>query len=238
MYKVYIIEDDPMITRINEKFINKLDNFRVIGSSSSATHAIENIDKLNPDLILLDVFMPGLNGIDLLKQFRAGNKKYEVMMITAAQDTETISEALQLGVIDYLIKPYEFSRLKKALDSFVAKITLIQDSSILTQNELDKIHFINNKSVESQQAFQENLPKGLDKITLNKVHTIIESTKNALSSKDVAKTMGVSRITTRKYLEYLAQQNIIDIHLQYGSTGRPTKLYNRKSKKDGSNLKL
>lgn len=230
MYKVYIVEDDPMVTSINERFINKLENFCVIGSSSSGTQALENINKLKPDLILLDIFMPGINGIELLKQLRTENEEYEIIMVTAAQDVETISEALRLGVIDYLIKPYEFSRLKQALDTFITKVTLIKDSTTLTQKDLDKIHFIKNKHIESIHDLQENLPKGLDKITLNKVHIIINSSKESLSSSDVAKTMGVSRITTRKYLEYLAEQKLIDIKLQYGHTGRPTKLYHKKIK--------
>lgn len=229
MYKVYIIEDDPMVKSINERFINKLDNFHVIGSSSSGTHALKNINKLKPDLILLDIFMPGISGLELLRQLRIENKGYEIIMVTAAQDVETITEALRLGVIDYLIKPYEFSRLKQALDNFITKITLIKDSTTLTQKDLDKIHFIKSNRVESIHDLQESLPKGLDKITLNKIHIIVNSSKKSLSSSDVAKVMEVSRITTRKYLEYLAEKNIIDIKLQYGNTGRPTKLYHKKN---------
>lgn len=233
MYKVYIIEDDPMIIKINEKFINKLENFHVIGSSSSGTQALKNINKLKPDLILLDIFMPGMNGIELLKKLRTEDNKYEIIMVTAAQDANTISEALQLGVIDYLIKPYEFSRLQQALDVFINKVTLMKNSATLTQKDLDKINFIEVKNIgseniESRKYFQEDLPKGLDEITLNKVYTIINSSDEPLSSSSVANLMDVSRITTRKYLEYLVEQNIIELKLKYGHIGRPTKLYQRK----------
>lgn len=226
MYKVYIIEDDPMVSSINERFINKLDNFKVIGKSLTGIDVLTKITSLNPDLILLDVFMPGLNGIELLEEIRRASIKVEIIMITAAQDVATITDALQLGVIDYLIKPYDFTRLKKALDSFATKVELIKDSKTLTQQDLDKIKNMNHS--ENNNITQSiDLPKGLDEITLSKILNIIITSEYPLSSSEVGDKLSVSRITARKYLEYLADKNSIQIHLKYGNTGRPTRLYQK-----------
>ncbi len=226
MYKVYIVEDDPMVSSINERFINKFDKFKVVGSSLSGKGLAENIDLLKPDLLLLDIYMPGINGIELLKEIRKNNKRLEVIMVTAAQDVDTITEALSLGVMDYLIKPYDFSRLKKALENFIIKVDLIKDSKILTQKDLDKINNLDYIHPIGESSDQE-MPKGLDELTLNKIQNIINLAERPLSSSEVGEILSVSRITARKYLEYLAESNLIQIHLKYGNTGRPTRLYQR-----------
>jgi response regulator of citrate/malate metabolism len=226
MYKVYIVEDDPMVSSINERFINKFDKFKVVGSSLSGKGLAENIDLLKPDLLLLDIYMPGINGIELLKEIRKNNKRLEVIMVTAAQDVDTITEALSLGVMDYLIKPYDFSRLKKALENFIIKVDLIKDSKILTQKDLDKINNLGYIHPIGESSDQE-MPKGLDELTLNKIQNIINLAERPLSSSEVGEILSVSRITARKYLEYLAESNLIQIHLKYGNTGRPTRLYQR-----------
>jgi len=186
----------------------------------------ENIDLLKPDLLLLDIYMPGINGIELLKEIRKNNKRLEVIMVTAAQDVDTITEALSLGVMDYLIKPYDFSRLKKALENFIIKVDLIKDSKILTQKDLDKINNLDYIHPIGESSDQE-MPKGLDELTLNKIQNIINLAERPLSSSEVGEILSVSRITARKYLEYLAESNLIQIHLKYGNTGRPTRLYQR-----------
>lgn len=226
MYRVFIVEDDPMVMSINERFVNKMPNFKVVGTSSSGVDALEKLDKLKPDLLLLDVFMPSKNGLDILKQLRRNENHCEVIMITAAQDVHTISEALRLGVLDYLIKPYDFSRLKKALESFIVKMELINEFKTLTQEELDEIQFV--KKDEANSHNDVSTPKGLDEITLEKVKNIISQSNKALSSSQVGSMMSVSRITARKYLEYLVDTKHIEIELKYGSAGRPTRLYRKK----------
>lgn len=226
MYRVFIVEDDPMVLSINERFVNKMSDFKVVGTSSSGTEALEAIHKLKPDLLLLDIFMPGKNGLDILKQLRHSENNCDVIMITAAQDVSTISESLRLGVLDYLIKPYDFNRLKKSLESFLKKMELINESKTLTQKELDEIHFI--KKDEQLSNNKTTTPKGLDDITLEKVINVIESSNKALSSTEVGIIMSVSRITARKYLEYLVDTKHIEIQLKYGNTGRPTRQYKKK----------
>lgn len=226
MFKVLLVEDDPMVTSINRKFIERLPDFEVVGSASSGQEALELIDKLQPDLVLLDVFMPQQSGIDVLHRVRQQRMETDVILITAAQDTETITEALRLGAVDYLIKPYDFTRLKEALDSFLQRRLALTGKRKLTQQELDHL----TPGHTSHTSEREQLPKGLDTITLNKVRQVFREATAPLSATEIGTRLNLSRVTVRRYLEYLEEKGEITVNLKYGKVGRPTRVYSLTSK--------
>ena len=110
-----IVEDDPMVREINEKFLEKVEGFTLQGSVNSIEKAKEAILRDKPDLILLDVFFPQGKGTDLLKWIRSENLKCDVILITADRNTDTVEEAFRYGAVDYLVKPFVFTRFKEAL---------------------------------------------------------------------------------------------------------------------------
>ncbi|WP_352419502.1 response regulator [Proteiniborus sp.] len=232
MYKVFIVEDDPMVLSINKRFVEKLPDFKVIETSKKGKEAVAKIVEMEPDLILLDVFMPEQSGLDLLREIRNSQTNSEVIMITAAQDAETVTEALRLGVIDYIIKPYNFARFKQALEVFISKMNTIKDITSFTQSEIDQMkNLMQVTGDELSSSKDEELPKGLDKITLNKIKDAIDESDKPMSSSNMAKLLGLSRITTRKYLEYLVDTGVLELLLEYGGVGRPTRLYYNPNKK-------
>ncbi|MFZ7101563.1 MAG: response regulator [Peptococcaceae bacterium] len=223
MYRVFIVEDDPMVLNINQKYVSRLSQFEVAGMSGSGNEALRKITELQPDLVLLDVFMPEKDGIEVLHQIRNLAANTEVILLTAAHDTDTITQAFRLGALDYIIKPYEFSRLNQALDSFLQRKSALSGTGTLTQKELDKLQTVpkNNPAPTAKQR----LPKGFDQITLEKVRSVLSQTTNPISTKEVADSLNLSRITIRRYLEFLADSGEITVDLEYGKMGRPTKVY-------------
>ena len=132
MYNVLIVEDDPMVAMINEQYVNRHKDFKVVGKCKDGELALSYIQENPVDLIILDVFMPRMNGFETLRELRKEHKSVDVIMVTAANDRESLEEALHLGIVDYLVKPFTFDRFKIALDKFISQKKLLQDFDTLS----------------------------------------------------------------------------------------------------------
>src|SRR3954454_4811733 len=106
--QVLLIEDDPMVQEVNKQFIERLPQFQIIDTASNGLEVIEKIKGLHPDLVILDIFMPSLNGIDTIYEIRKEQLDVDVIIISAANDPITIRKMMQNGAFDYLIKPFKF----------------------------------------------------------------------------------------------------------------------------------
>ena len=138
-YNVLIVEDDPMVAMINEQYVRKNKNFNVSGSCRNGQEAIAFLEEHKVDLVILDVFMPIMDGVETLKKIREGKFNTEVIMVTAANDTATLENTMHLGVIDYLIKPFAYERFQVALEKFAAHASALKEANVLDQNSVDNI---------------------------------------------------------------------------------------------------
>lgn len=222
MWKVLVIEDDPMLADIHNKYIQSQKDFTCVGVIHDASQGVETILSQKPDLILLDVYMPQMNGLDFLVQLRENQLDVDVILITAAKGTEQVEAAYRLGVIDYLVKPFEFSRLDKALNSFKVKKSKLSMGKTVNQSDLDALFR------SSTTASEIILPKGLHERTLERVRKAISQQSTSFSIDDIVSAMDISKVTLRRYLEHLEKTGFIEIEMLYGSRGRPSYVYKRK----------
>ena len=139
MFRVLVVEDDTMVAMINEQYVNRHKQFSVIGKCKDGTSALEFLNKQDVDLIILDVFMPYQDGFETLRQIRKNKTSVDVIMVTAANDRESLEEALHLGVVDYLVKPFTFERFRIALDKYVAQVAALKELDTLNQKNIDFI---------------------------------------------------------------------------------------------------
>lgn len=215
MIKVLIVEDDPMVAEINKKYTESINDFKVIKICDNGQDAMSYL-KDNPlDLIILDIYMPKLNGIEFLKELRRFNSKLDVIMVTAADEGEKLKEVLNLGVIDYLIKPFEYERFKEALSKFKQMNELFTTKSILRQEDVDNIT-VNSTYINSY------LEKGINERTLQRVKEYLKNNKNEYyTCEEISDDMKLSRVTIRRYLEYMKKIGRVERDVQYGDVGRP-----------------
>jgi len=217
MIRVMIVEDDPMVAEFNKRYLEQVQGFTLSAMAGSVDEAIKNIEKLEIDLILLDIFMPGKLGLELLTYLRENDKETDVIIISAASDMERIKRALRYGVVDYLIKPFEFERFNRALAAYKDQTKFIQAQHVINQDVLD--HKILHRE---EKHLIEELPKGLTKDTLRQIWEAIQVLKNApFSTEDIVKAVGISRVSVRKYLNFLKEIEILDVKVIYGTVGRP-----------------
>ena len=139
MFNVLIVEDDPMVAMINEQYVCRHKSFNVVGKCNNGDKALKFLSENTVDLIILDVFMPQKDGFETLRQLRKEKCSVDVIMVTAANDRESLEEGLHLGVIDYLVKPFTFDRFRLALDKFISQKQILKDFDTLDQSNIDFI---------------------------------------------------------------------------------------------------
>ncbi|MBU9674223.1 response regulator [Planococcus sp. CP5-4] len=224
MIKVMIVEDDPMVAALNRQFVGRMDGFEVIGTAGNAQQAIAILAKSDVDLVLLDIHMPGLTGIEFLQMLREQKQDLDVILITAASEIQQIQHALRLGASDYLIKPFEFSRFQEALLQYQSHFHKLHVNKQISQQEIDSLLGRKQQSASSSAAVQ-HLPKGLTKTTLQTIQQVILSNESAVFSTDeLAQSARISRVSVRKYLKFLSAIGYLQEDLTYG-VGRPIYQY-------------
>lgn len=230
MIEVIIVEDDPMVAMINQQFVERYGGFKIVATVRSIPDLWDELNKNTPDLILLDIFLPGETGIEFLLTLRQKQLSIPIIMLTAANDIPTIKKALEYGVIDFLIKPFTFGRFELAIEKFRQYHSLTTKLKETDQETLDQILQKDKKTYSSTMSYSEDelvstLPKGLSKLTLKKILHVVEEQTDYFSTEDIAKLVDLSRISTKKYLLYLNELGYLREELKYLSVGRPITVY-------------
>ena len=220
MYKVIIVEDDPMVAMINEQYVSRNKKFSVVQKCKDGKSALEYLKENEADLLILDVFMPYIDGFETLRQIRKNKVSIDVIMVTAANDKESLEEALHLGVVDYLVKPFTFERFRVALDKYMAQMDALKDIGTLNQKNIDFI--IDNSRKKSEDLY----PKGIQERTMQLIMEQLNEQKTIwLSGDAIAEKIGLTSVTVRRYMNYLVETGKVIGEMNYETGGRPCMLY-------------
>lgn len=223
--KVLIVEDDPLVANLLDGAVKKEKDFIVCAVAKSGQEALDFISNNQVDLILLDVYMPKMNGIEFLQKLRGKGFNQAVIMITAANDTETIQKAMSYGIMDYIIKTsFGIERLQAAFYKYREQNNLISGSKNLDQAKIDNL-----LKPQLKKENPDELPKGSDKLTLKMIwDTVAKKNKESFITEDIADGLNISKITVRKYLEFMVTINVLEKDLIYAKIGRPIFRYKEK----------
>ena len=220
MFKVLIVEDDPMVAMINEQYVKKNKMFRIAGKCSNGREAIDYLMNNSVDLIIMDVYMPVQNGIETLRQIRENDIPVSVIMVTAANDSETFENAMRLGAVDYLVKPFAFERFQQALDRFVSSTNVLREGRALNQNSIDQIVGAMHAAKSAEAA-----PKGIQEKTREKIIQCLAEAEDWMAGEEIAEITGLSAVTVRRYMNHLVQTGEVTGEMNYETGGRPCMLY-------------
>ena len=220
MYKVLIVEDDPMVAMINEQYIKRNKNFVIVGKCSDGLSALDFLENNTVDLLILDVFMPKMDGFETLRQIRNKQITVDAIMVTAANDRESLEEALHLGIVDYLVKPFTFDRFQMALEKYIAQNNALKDIDTLSQKSID--HIIDNTRKKNDNHY----PKGIQEKTLQLIMEYLKSTNGVwFTGDEIAEKVGLTGVTVRRYMNYLAESGRVIGEMDYETGGRPSMRY-------------
>lgn len=226
MYRVMIVEDDPMVAAINREYVEKNEKLRVTACFKNGVDALAHLRDNPVDLIILDMYMPVMDGREFLKHLRHKRHSCDVIMVTAADDADNVTRLIELGVVDYLIKPFEYQRFKESLTNYVAHKDRLKEMKKgdlgVTQDSLDELYLKNKRKARADDC----LEKGLQPKTLARIQDYIDSHREGeMTCEEIAAAVDLSKVTVRRYLNYLLEQGSIASDIDYTTGGRPSFVY-------------
>ncbi|MEG9226099.1 response regulator [Aeromicrobium sp. Sec7.5] len=218
--RVLVVDDDFMVARIHERFVERTPGFAPVGTARTGSEALELVEQLAPDVVLLDVHLPDLDGLEVLRRLRAAGHEVGVVMVTAERDAEIVRAALLGGAQQYLVKPFEHPALAARLEAVRATLTALgtldDDRQAVDQASIDRAF--------GAAAVTVDLPKGLSPETAEAVLEALR-VREELSATEAGEDVGLSRVSARRYLEHFVTIGRATVRLQYGTTGRPERRY-------------
>lgn len=220
---VMIVEDDLRASYVLESTINQHTDFYVVAACESVTEAVLKAEAFEPELIMVDISLPDGSGIDLIKSLKTNGIQAAFIMTTAERETTTIEKAIQLGVMDYLVKPIRMSRVLQALNDYLDFRKRLNKNDKIDQQDIDALFRKNATSDNSRKT-----PKGIDEKTLEKLTQYLNTLDDTpFTAEDIGDAVNLSRITARRYLEYLEAQKQVAMTLDYKTGGRPKQRYTK-----------
>ncbi|WP_189636293.1 response regulator [Arthrobacter sp. NamB2] len=232
-----VVDDDHQVAGIHTGFLLAHGAFDVVGAAHTGARALELVDELHPRLVLLDIHLPDMTGIEVLRALRnRPGEPLDVIAITAARELDTVRAAVAGGVLHYLVKPFNAAVLNQRLDHYVAyrrdvDTHAADGAASLDQGRIDQL-LRTTAGTDSGSTPSGSLPaptvatpKGLSAPTLDAVMLDLRSHGRGTSASDVADRLGMARVSARRYLEFLVSRGQARIVPQYGSAGRPEKFY-------------
>jgi response regulator of citrate/malate metabolism len=217
--RTVVIDDDFMVAKVHRGYTERVPGFEVVGVAHSGAEALAAVDRLRPDLVVLDIYLPDMSGLDVLRELRQRQAAVDVMMITADRDVGSVRAAMQGGALQYIVKPFDFARFREALEAYRRLVQQRSGLAAVEQSDVDRMY------AAIRATATPVLPKGLNRPTLELVVRYLGQRPDAVSALDVAHGTGVSRGTARRYLEFLETQGRTTMELRYGAAGRPEHRY-------------
>lgn len=220
MIRTLVVDDDFMAVSVHRQFVDRLSGFEVVGEATTAREARALVETLQPDLVLLDIYLPDENGIDLMRKLRVGpSSRVDIIAITSAKDVDVLRDAMHLGVVHYIVKPFTFVTFRERLETYAEARRQLSDMREAEQRDIDRLYGMLRTSSNA------SLPKGISPPTLTLVASLLQDSESALSTAQLAERAGISQGVARRYLRFLADSGAVDFTLRYGAAGRPEHLY-------------
>lgn len=225
---VLVVDDDFMVAKLHGRYVSALDGFTVVGMAHTGTDALRAARRLRPDLVLLDVYLPDMDGVQVLRELRAAEEREggahstDALFITAARDAGVVRSALRAGALHYLIKPFHRTALQEQLQHVASLRNRLDtlDEACREARQEDVDHIFGARPPGSRE-----LPKGLAAHTADLVERVLRAHPAGLSASECAEAGALSRVSARRYLEYFAVTGRAEVSLRYGGTGRPERRY-------------
>ncbi|WP_232664789.1 response regulator [Pseudonocardia sp. TRM90224] len=222
MIRTLVVEDDPVAAAAHAAYVGRVPGFEVVATAMNGADALRAVTTTQIDLVLLDVHLPDTSGLEVLRRMRAAGHTTDVIMVTRARDLAVVHAAISFGATQYLVKPFTFSSVRAKLAGYLEYRERLRNEALVAQGDVDELF-----SSLRGRVVASGLPKGVTKESLDAVSAALQAAGRdvGLTAAEVAGTLGASRVTARRYLEYLVETGLGVRRARYGGTGRPQTEY-------------
>ena len=222
MIRVLIVDDDFMVAKVHAGFVAALEGFEVVGTAATGAQALAEVARLTPDVVLLDVYLPDMTGLEVLRRLRAAGSATDVIVISAARDVESIRSALHGGVLHYLVKPFDRRTFEARMHDLAVLRGELGALASTGQADVDRLF----GRARGAGPTTVTTPKGIAPETLELVRGVLAAAgPDGLSATECSERTGLARVSARRYLEQLVTVQEADVRQRYGTAGRPERRF-------------
>jgi DNA-binding NarL/FixJ family response regulator len=188
---VLLVEDQCLVRSGLRALLDQEADIRVIGEAEDGEQAVKMATELQPDLVLMDIKLPKMDGIEATRQIKEGNGEVEVLVLSAYEDDESVFQAIQAGASGYVLKDITPSNLVRAIRAVRAGMSTVHPG--ITRKLLERI------SLMSRARTPGAAPIHSDGLTAREVEILVGVSKG-LSSRELAAKLFVSESTVKSHL--------------------------------------
>jgi response regulator of citrate/malate metabolism len=218
--RVLVVDDDFMVARIHRGFVESVPGFTVVDVTSTGSEAVAAVRSTRPDLVLLDIHLPDVNGLTLLPRLREAHPDLDAIVISAAREAETVRQALRGGIVHYLLKPFSRDDLRDSLLHYEQSYRGLDAEDTAEQQDVNRVF-----RRPAGPVADARLPKKLSPETADLIEQALRAAGGDLSASECAEVVGLARVSVRRYLEHFVTVGQAEVHLRYGGVGRPERRY-------------
>ncbi len=218
--EVLVVEDDPVVAEAHAAYVGRVTGFGVSGVALTARDALRHLDREAVDLVLLDMGLPDLPGLDVVRAMRGHGHAADVIAVTSQRDLEMVRSAVSLGVVQYVLKPFVFPTLRDRLEAYRAYRDQLGGAA-----EADTQAQVDSMIARLRPASAPTVPKGMTEDLLGRASVALRGSAEAMSAAELGDALGVSRVTARRYAEHLVDSGRARRGNRYPGVGRPEVTY-------------
>jgi RNA polymerase sigma factor (sigma-70 family) len=192
MISVSIVEDNDKLRGTLERVLNRADGFRCVSQYASAEDALKDLPDVKPDVVLMDINLPGMNGVECVRQLKKTAPGIQVMMLTVYEDTENIFDALAAGANGYMLKRTPGKELLEAIQE------VQRGGSPMTAHIARKVVQSFQQSAAASASATENLSE--------REQQVLDLLSRGLMYKEIADKLGISYETVHTYIRRIYEK--------------------------------
>jgi DNA-binding NarL/FixJ family response regulator len=200
--RVFVVEDQPPLLKNLLKALATFEEIEVVGSAQDGEDGVEQMEKLKPDLVLLDLELPGIDGIEVTKQLKRSVPQVEVLILTSFDDEQKVYEAMQAGASGYLVKRVGPEKIRNGIHEVMQGGTVLE--AIIARRFWNYFNSIKASPQEPSNPWQ---------LSQQELEVLRFVTKG-LSNAEVGRVMEIERRTVRTHLSHIYKKMGVSSHVE------------------------